>query len=66
MLLNTITKKKHVIYLKLVEHEQEEGAEITANSLHPGVISTNLFRHIFTPPSFAEGMYVCFHNLYQK
>ena len=35
--------------------EQEEGVEITANSLHPGVISTNLFRHIFTPPRFAEG-----------
>ncbi|KAL4574816.1 hypothetical protein LXL04_021654 [Taraxacum kok-saghyz] len=34
---------------------KEEGADITANSLHPGVISTNLFRHIFTPPSFAEG-----------
>ncbi|KAL3834402.1 hypothetical protein ACJIZ3_009138 [Penstemon smallii] len=25
---------------------KEEGAEITANSLHPGVITTNLFRHM--------------------
>ncbi|GJV02024.1 short-chain dehydrogenase TIC 32, chloroplastic-like protein [Tanacetum coccineum] len=32
----------------------ERATEITANSLHPGVISTNLFRHIFTPPKFAE------------
>nr|XP_043635888.1 short-chain dehydrogenase TIC 32, chloroplastic-like [Erigeron canadensis] len=40
---------------ELTRQLQEEGVEITANSLHPGVISTNLFRHIFTPPSFAEG-----------
>ncbi|KVI04717.1 Glucose/ribitol dehydrogenase [Cynara cardunculus var. scolymus] len=40
---------------ELTRRLKEEGAEITANSLHPGVISTNLFRHIFTPPSFAEG-----------
>ncbi|KAK6117628.1 hypothetical protein DH2020_048643 [Rehmannia glutinosa] len=26
--------------------EQEDGAEITVNSLHPGVIATNLFRHL--------------------
>lgn len=26
--------------------EQEEGADITANSVHPGVITTNLFRHL--------------------
>ncbi|KAI3471151.1 hypothetical protein Pfo_027814 [Paulownia fortunei] len=25
---------------------KEDGAEITANSLHPGVITTNLFRHL--------------------
>jgi hypothetical protein len=25
--------------------EQEDGANITANSLHPGVIVTNIFRH---------------------
>lgn len=24
--------------------EQEEGADITANSVHPGVVTTNLFR----------------------
>ena len=24
---------------------QEDGVNITANSLHPGVIATNLFRH---------------------
>lgn len=24
---------------------QEEGLNITANSLHPGIITTNLFRH---------------------
>ncbi|KAM0041354.1 putative very-long-chain 3-oxoacyl-CoA reductase [Helianthus debilis subsp. tardiflorus] len=40
---------------ELTRHLKEEGAEITANSLHPGVISTNLFRHVFTPPSFAQG-----------
>ncbi|XP_076945310.1 short-chain dehydrogenase TIC 32, chloroplastic-like [Bidens hawaiensis] len=40
---------------ELTRHLKEEGAEITANSLHPGVISTNLFRHVFNPPSFAEG-----------
>lgn len=40
---------------ELTRHLKEEGAEITANSLHPGVISTNLFRHVFTPPKFAEG-----------
>lgn len=40
---------------ELTRQLKEEGVEITANSLHPGVISTNLFRHIFTPPSFAEG-----------
>lgn len=31
--------------------EQEDGAEITANSLHPGTVTTNLFRHY----SFVEG-----------
>ncbi|XP_071686210.1 short-chain dehydrogenase TIC 32, chloroplastic-like isoform X3 [Rutidosis leptorrhynchoides] len=40
---------------ELTRHFKEEGVEITANSLHPGVIQTNLFRHIFTPPTFAEG-----------
>jgi hypothetical protein len=25
--------------------KQEEGVDITANSLHPGAITTNLFRH---------------------
>jgi hypothetical protein len=25
-------------------HEQEEGVNISANSVHPGVIATNLFR----------------------
>ena len=32
--------------------EQEDGAEITANSLHPGAITTNLFRH----HNFVEGI----------
>ncbi|KAH7854636.1 hypothetical protein Vadar_016204 [Vaccinium darrowii] len=31
---------------------KEDGAEITANSLHPGVVTTNLFRHY----SFVEGL----------
>jgi hypothetical protein len=25
--------------------EQEDGVDVTANSLHPGAIITNLFRH---------------------
>lgn len=32
--------------------EQEDGENITANSLHPGAIATNLFRH----HSFVEGI----------
>ncbi|KAG5558620.1 hypothetical protein RHGRI_008533 [Rhododendron griersonianum] len=31
---------------------KEDGAEITANSLHPGPVTTNLFRH----HSFVEGL----------
>ncbi|KAF7148969.1 hypothetical protein RHSIM_Rhsim03G0188500 [Rhododendron simsii] len=31
---------------------KEDGAEITANSLHPGPVTTNLFRHL----SFVEGL----------
>lgn len=31
--------------------QQEEGVEITANSLHPGAIATNLLRH----HGFVEG-----------
>lgn len=38
---------------------QEEGLEITANSLHPGSISTNLLRH----QTFVEGK---FSNLPQN
>ncbi|KAL1565548.1 Short-chain dehydrogenase TIC 32, chloroplastic [Salvia divinorum] len=30
---------------ELARRLKEEGADITANSLHPGVITTNLFRH---------------------
>lgn len=30
---------------ELTRRLKEEGADITANSLHPGVITTNLFRH---------------------
>jgi len=29
-------------------HEQEEGVNISANSVHPGVIMTNIFREITT------------------
>ncbi|CAN1267453.1 Short-chain dehydrogenase TIC 32, chloroplastic [Linum perenne] len=32
--------------LKVNQNQQEEGANITANSLHPGIIATNLFRHM--------------------
>ncbi|PIN22259.1 Dehydrogenases with different specificities (related to short-chain alcohol dehydrogenases) [Handroanthus impetiginosus] len=31
---------------ELARRLKEEGADITANSLHPGVITTNLFRHL--------------------
>ncbi|KAL3524295.1 hypothetical protein ACH5RR_017129 [Cinchona calisaya] len=31
---------------ELARHLKEDGVEITANSLHPGVITTNLFRHM--------------------
>ncbi|KAL0358944.1 UNVERIFIED_CONTAM: Short-chain dehydrogenase, chloroplastic [Sesamum angustifolium] len=31
---------------ELARRLKDEGADITANSLHPGVISTNLFRHL--------------------
>ncbi|KAG8390330.1 hypothetical protein BUALT_Bualt01G0072400 [Buddleja alternifolia] len=31
---------------ELTRRLKEDGAEITANSLHPGVITTNLFRHL--------------------
>ncbi|KAK3037192.1 hypothetical protein RJ639_030085, partial [Escallonia herrerae] len=37
---------------ELARHFKEDGAEITANSLHPGAITTNLFRH----SSFIEGL----------
>ncbi|CAK9185048.1 unnamed protein product [Ilex paraguariensis] len=37
---------------ELARRLKEDGAEITANSLHPGVIATNLFRHL----SFVEGI----------
>ncbi|KAI7756753.1 hypothetical protein M8C21_028735, partial [Ambrosia artemisiifolia] len=51
---------------ELTRQLKEEGIEITANSLHPGVVSTNLFRHIFTPPSFAEGFVSKLSNLLLK
>ncbi|KAL7147444.1 hypothetical protein ABFS83_06G107900 [Erythranthe nasuta] len=31
---------------ELTRRLKEEGADITANSLHPGIITTNLFRHL--------------------
>lgn len=31
--------------LLCLHHDQEDGVNITANSLHPGTIVTNLFRH---------------------
>ncbi|KAJ8437210.1 hypothetical protein Cgig2_012479 [Carnegiea gigantea] len=31
---------------QLTKHLKDDGVEITANSLHPGAINTNLFRHI--------------------
>ncbi|KAK9291340.1 hypothetical protein L1049_019285 [Liquidambar formosana] len=37
---------------ELHRHLKEDGVEITANSLHPGAITTNLFRHI----SFVSGL----------
>ncbi|TMW95755.1 hypothetical protein EJD97_008375 [Solanum chilense] len=37
---------------ELARHFKEEGAEITANSLHPGSITTNLLRH----QSLVEGL----------
>ncbi|KAK9293248.1 hypothetical protein L1049_021239 [Liquidambar formosana] len=37
---------------ELAKHLKEDGVEITANSLHPGSIVTNLFRH----HSFVEGL----------
>lgn len=44
--------------------EQEEGVNITANSLHPGSITTNLFRH----SNLINGNHVniSFHNKNQS
>jgi hypothetical protein len=45
-----------LIYLiLLLHHDQEDGVDITANSLHPGTIVTNLFRH----NSAVNGKYHC-------
>ncbi|KAL7183768.1 hypothetical protein ACSBR2_026027 [Camellia fascicularis] len=38
---------------ELARQLKEDGAEITANSLHPGVITSNLYRH----QSFVEGLF---------
>lgn len=38
---------------------QEDGVNITANSLHPGIIRTNLFRH----NSIVNGNYLLLHSL---
>lgn len=40
-------------------NEQEDGVDITANSLHPGAIATNLFRHnnIVNGTHFIESRY---------
>ncbi|KAJ7969916.1 short-chain dehydrogenase TIC 32, chloroplastic-like [Quillaja saponaria] len=38
---------------ELARHLKDDGLEITANSLHPGAIATNLFRHY----SFISGVF---------
>ncbi|GMP70286.1 hypothetical protein CsSME_00029203 [Camellia sinensis var. sinensis] len=45
----------HYVGKMLPTTTKEDGAEITANSLHPGVITSNLYRH----QSFVE----VFNNL---
>ncbi|KAL0452481.1 UNVERIFIED_CONTAM: Short-chain dehydrogenase, chloroplastic [Sesamum latifolium] len=41
------SKLANVLHAKeLARRLKDEGADITANSLHPGVITTNLFRHL--------------------
>lgn len=44
---------------------QEEGLNITANSLHPGVVATNLFRHmnIFNGKLLFKSIDLISHNL---
>jgi hypothetical protein len=37
---------------------QEDRVEVTANSVHPGLIATNLFRHY----SFLTGILLIFHS----
>ncbi|XAR53644.1 Very-long-chain 3-oxoacyl-CoA reductase [Bertholletia excelsa] len=40
------TKLANILHAnELARRLKEEGAEITANSLHPGMVTTNLFRH---------------------
>ncbi|KAF3673442.1 Short-chain dehydrogenase TIC 32, chloroplastic, partial [Capsicum annuum] len=39
---------------ELTRRLKEEGVEITANSLHPGVITTNMFRHLGIFDGFAS------------
>ncbi|KAL9240470.1 hypothetical protein vseg_014684 [Gypsophila vaccaria] len=40
------SKLANILHAKeLTKHLKEEGVEITANSLHPGAINTNLFRY---------------------
>ncbi|KAK6117626.1 hypothetical protein DH2020_048641 [Rehmannia glutinosa] len=41
---------------ELARRLKEDGAEITANSLHPGIITTNLFRHFGVFEGFVSAL----------
>ncbi|GFP91364.1 short-chain dehydrogenase tic 32 chloroplastic [Phtheirospermum japonicum] len=41
---------------ELTRRLKEDGAEITANSLHPGIVSTNLFRHFGVFEGFVSAL----------
>ncbi|KAK6117639.1 hypothetical protein DH2020_048601 [Rehmannia glutinosa] len=41
---------------ELTRRLKEDGAEITANSLHPGIITTNLFRHFGVFEGFVSSL----------
>lgn len=45
IIMSALCVKSFKCYIISFTLEQEEGANITANSLHPGVITTNLFRN---------------------
>uniref|UniRef100_A0A7N0V2E6 Short-chain dehydrogenase TIC 32, chloroplastic n=1 Tax=Kalanchoe fedtschenkoi TaxID=63787 RepID=A0A7N0V2E6_KALFE len=41
------SKLANILHAKeLTKHLKEEGVDITANALHPGIVATNLFRHL--------------------